>query len=1190
MGGYFKKAKAQTGSTIELIWDFDTSLDTNGDGSEDGDDDKISTNAQTKDSFVLSAMDEKIVELQYQKLDRKVGVKLTVRETDSDGNIREDSVTRQLTLLDPAILPGAAGAAASTPPQANFQIKKNGTIVEFFNFSTDSQGAPLNDNSQGYLYHWDYDQMSEPGTASYPENTDNNTANDIDSGLFKPLAHDYQKYEVYTIRLTVTNPAGLSDQKTTTVRLSESLEDSKISAKISANTIKGYAPLVVEFTSDGSRDQEGSISNISWDWGDGTESVTGSNRTTVSHTYETPGHYRAGVAIAGPSGNAASYVFIDVLSSEPEATILIDGEGVGQRLGTYQAFVDTPVNLDAFVKDPETVSPSDFSFEWSYGDENPKVATNKITSYTYTQTGEYTLSLTVTSKRTSLSKTITRQVRVSTAPPSPKIIAQGQEMYDRSISKSDESYFGSKINSETGTFRISFSASDSLGAPVDIDNNQYTEIKALEWDMGDGNTRSSVDKNEKIEHIYEKEGSYTLKLTVYDENDISYSGKKIIFLADSDQPVPRLTLTPSEASVGDSVRFDASQSFASNKIVDYRWRVGYSPFSDSDIPISFVGKTAAKKFALPTKGSGYDIELTVKDSLGKENTITVPNALKIKPEPPKAYFDIEATDAPNVFYFDATESELDMAYQSAATYTWDWGDGSDTEMGLSAKHLFEQAGKYEVVLIVRDDGNETTFSRLLTVKTNLVADIVNADPTAGIASVTNPLRVSMVGVGGQNLSSGIDDYVVSSSVWDWGDGATSYGDSVDHAYTDPGRYQVKYTIYDVDDRSASDTKIIHVGKENSPLAIIDEDNLRGTKYKNQLLIFDATRSLTAEGFQDQFGEYLEYEWNMGDGSPELTAPTVEHSYRLAGEYDVTLVVRDLSVGSISEDKVRLRVINASPTATFSTDKTLGSSPMLVSVDASESTDPDGMIVQYLWDWGDDSTVITQTAETNHIFTNTTSRSRTYRVTLTTVDDDGSQASAKQEISVEPAKGSISDFSYTPDSGSSPLKVTFNAGQSRVESGSITQYLWDFGDNTEKTTKLPIIEHTFTNTTTKLRQYDVKLKIIDSEGRSAITSKTIYVNGVEKITADLKVNPLGGDNPFSVRFDASRSKGENNALISGYYWDFGDGETLFSEDSKIIHTYKNDETGKSKKYIASVKIIDKNGNEASTQQAVYVNGK
>jgi PKD repeat protein len=95
--------------------------------------------------------------------------------------------------------------------------------------------------------------------------------------------------------------------------------------------------------------------------------------------------------------------------------------------------------------------------------------------------------------------------------------------------------------------------------------------------------------------------------------------------------------------------------------------------------------------------------------------------------------------------------------------------------------------------------------------------------------------------------------------------------------------------------------------------------------------------------------------------------------------------------------------NSPPVARFTCDATSGDSPLLVRFEGGGSSDPDGEIAEYHWDFGNGETT-TYNYVTSGIALYITDVARTYVVTLTVTDDDGAQDTATQSISVEPYGG------------------------------------------------------------------------------------------------------------------------------------------------------------------------------------------
>ena len=86
-------------------------------------------------------------------------------------------------------------------------------------------------------------------------------------------------------------------------------------------------------------------------------------------------------------------------------------------------------------------------------------------------------------------------------------------------------------------------------------------------------------------------------------------------------------------------------------------------------------------------------------------------------------------------------------------------------------------------------------------------------------------------------------------------------------------------------------------------------------------------------------------------------------------------------------------VNVAPTAVFSASVRTGIVPLTVEFDASGSSDLDGQIVVYLWDFGDGATA--EGARPNHIF----DRSGSFTVVLTVRDDVGESNSSSFRINV-----------------------------------------------------------------------------------------------------------------------------------------------------------------------------------------------
>lgn len=139
---------------------------------------------------------------------------------------------------------------------------------------------------------------------------------------------------------------------------------------------------------------------------------------------------------------------------------------------------------------------------------------------------------------------------------------------------------------------------------------------------------------------------------------------------------------------------------------------------------------------------------------------------------------------------------------------------------------------------------------------------------------------------------------------------------------------------------------------------------------------------------------VEYSWVFGDGS-KATGATASHVYKTAGTYSAKLTVKDSKglTDSITTPIVVAQpdTANQQPSAVISADTGQCGGPLQVAFNGSQSSDPDGSIVSYSWDFGDGSTGSGATVQ------HTYADAKTYTATLVVTDDRGASATAKKEI-------------------------------------------------------------------------------------------------------------------------------------------------------------------------------------------------
>jgi PKD repeat protein len=148
-------------------------------------------------------------------------------------------------------------------------------------------------------------------------------------------------------------------------------------------------------------------------------------------------------------------------------------------------------------------------------------------------------------------------------------------------------------------------------------------------------------------------------------------------------------------------------------------------------------------------------------------------------------------------------------------------------------------------------------------------------------------------------------------------------------------------------------------------------------------------SFDGSGSSDPDGSITSYAWTFGDGASGNGA-TTSHAYAAAGNYSVTLTVTDnKGVVGTSTRQITVGQVNQPPVASITSQCT----NLACSFDGSASSDPEGPIASYAWNFGDGGTASGATA--NHTYT----AAGTYDVSLTVTDSNGATNTATQSVSV-----------------------------------------------------------------------------------------------------------------------------------------------------------------------------------------------
>lgn len=243
-----------------------------------------------------------------------------------------------------------------------------------------------------------------------------------------------------------------------------------------------------------------------------------------------------------------------------------------------------------------------------------------------------------------------------------------------------------------------------------------------------------------------------------------------------------------------------------------------------------------------------------------------------------------------------------------------------------------------------------------------------------------------------------------------------------------------------------------------------------------------------------------------------------------------------------------------PEALLTSDVDSGTAPLTVSFDASGSSDSDGSIVSYEWDFNGDSN-FTQTVEEVAAFNTATPAPVTYdnpgsyNVQVRVTDDDGKSDLATLQINVTLSPPPVAALSGGPaTTGPKPLAVDFDATGS-TDDGTITDYEWDFdGDgnyneagNGELAARGDATPPTYTYTA--VGSYTARVRVTDNDNGSDVEQLTISVINTPPL-ADLQADVLEMDAPLMTTLIATGSSDPGGSIVD-YEWDF-DGDGVYNE--------------------------------------------
>jgi PKD repeat protein len=944
--------------------------------------------------------------------------------------------------------------------------------------------------------------------------------------------HTYANGGVYTITL-VEGTGTCTDTETKTSYITI---DPSPTAAFSANqTSSCSAPLGVIYSNTST---PGNL--YTWDFGDGSPTLTIGSTANFLYTYTTPGSYTVSLVVtSGANGCTATETKNDYITVADVTTDF--------TASPFQGCVPLPVTFTS-------TSVSDFdpivSYEWNYGNGTATTAI-PTASNTYAALGDYTVKLVVETAsgcRDSITKV--NYIKTGTKPTANFSVVDPTVCYgteaefiDLSVG-ADSAYWEFDVSQgtfstpfgapmpynpvtnlfpDTGTFyvrQIVFNngCADTLQLDdiirilppkpifsyvVDCEdtynvtfNDESLGADSITWDFGDGSPL--VIQDTMPTHTFPARGNQTITLTAYNYTTGCFSSApQIITIA---EPIAQFSVSPPQGCYPLAVILTSTSQDESSVV----WQYGDgTPDDATPSPVTHVYFNPGLDTAT----------LIITDINGCTDTAT--SLVNVYGPTPDLTANVTAGCTPLTVVF----SDNSVSDSALVEWTWDFGDGSPVETITTStvNHIYMASGSYDVTMTVTDVNGCTksiTYNNYIQPTYPIPAFVADTFACKNEVVIFD--------------ASGTMAAAPATYSWNFGDGQTTTGIVATHLYTIDNLYTVTLTVTDV---NGCDSSIQHqILIQHPTAAFSDSVLLIGCGFTNMQFTEHCTGdSLSA------------WQWDFGDVA-SATQQNPMHAYTLPATYTVSLVVTNAAGCS---DTVANNVDVPGPSGTFSFAPIAGCPPLTPTFTAVSST-----AVSYTWDFGDGTVITTANPVTQYTYN--TDIVATPALLLNFILSDGSTCQLPA-----PTAGLVTVVTVVPTvltsadatSGCYPLTVNFTDLSSlpgTIPGDTISTWLWDFGDGTTSSEQNP--SHTYS----QAGSYNVSLSVTSAGGCSNINSTTPLVITVHPYPiAAFSVNATSFELPYDILSTTNQTAG-----AVSYFWNFGDGTSSTLFEPQHLYTSVN----------------------------------
>jgi parallel beta-helix repeat protein len=471
-------------------------------------------------------------------------------------------------------------------------------------------------------------------------------------------------------------------------------------------------------------------------------------------------------------------------------------------------------------------------------------------------------------------------------------------------------------------------------------------------------------------------------------------------------PVARLAIAPASGRAPLALVADASASAdADGSLVSYRF-----DFGDGTVVGPQPGPSASHTYGAGT----WTPTVTVTDNLGTTATASAPAPVAVSPanSPPVARLTVAPASGAPPLAVVADASKSTDAEGNIASYRFDFGDGTVTgpQPAATASHTYG-SGTWTMAVTVTDSAGAAS-SASQTVRAN-GAPVVTVAPAVSAAE-GSPLTLTLhaADADGDTITSFTADLsrlpAGSGAVFTAGARDTTGTLTWTPGYQHAGSYTVTFTAANALSGSAS--TVITVANVDRAPVVSAPPAVTGVVGSTLIVPVtasdpdgDAIASLTANRAGLPEGNGAAFTPGTGNTSGTLNwTPAASDT----GSFPVTFTAANALPGS-AVTTITVRA-NQPPAAAVTATPSTGNEPLTVTASAAGSSDPDGTIVSYRFDFGDGTVAGPQSAATaTHVYA-----AGSWTLSVVVTDNQGAVSSVSREVLVA-AGGSGPNFVTNP---------------------------------------------------------------------------------------------------------------------------------------------------------------------------------